>query len=197
MFCEYCGKWIGKQIGDNSKFCPYCGKGLSPTDTDNFKETSVDSTREIETNMDDTENEQVQSNIENVKETGKTAKAVLLVLSFIIGMVLSFITFLLVGHSALTGITLIVISWIIFGVLAYTIILKLSNSRGISGLSGVIIGAIAMWIFTSIVGNWAEAVEMADTGFGVFVRLFPVGLIWTFIIYCIANRADNNNNSEK
>lgn len=46
-------------------------------------------------------------------------------------------------------------------------------------------------------GHWAEAVEMADTGFEVFIRLFPVGLVWTFIIYCIANGADSNNNSEK
>jgi len=124
-------------------------------------------------------------------------KIIKLILSFIIGMVLSFITFLLVGHSALTAIALIIISWIVFGILAYTIILKLSNSKGISGLSGVIIGAVGMWIFTNIVGHWAEAVEMADTGFKVFIRLFPVGLIWTFIVYCIANGADRNNNSRK
>ncbi len=193
MFCKYCGK----KIEDNTKFCPYCGVGLSTSDTDNFKETSADSSKEIETNMDDAENEQVQSNIENVKETDKTAKAVLLVLSFIIGMVLSFITFLLIRHSTLTGIALIVVPSIGFGLLAYAIILKLSGNGGISLLSAIIIGFVGMWKFGDIAGSWVEAVEMADTGFGVFVRLFPVGLIWTFIIYCIANGADNNNNSQK
>ncbi len=188
MFCKFCGK----PINDNSKFCPCCGKGLSPTDTDN----SVDSTRETETNMGDAENEQVQSNIENVKETGKTAKAVLLVLSFIIGMVLSFVTFLLISHSTLTGIALIIVPAIGFGLLAYAIILKLSGNGGISLLSAIIIGFVGMWKLGDIAGSWVEAVELADTGFGVFIRLLPIGLIWTFIIYCIASKTDKNRNSE-
>ena len=107
-------------------------------------------------------------------------------------MVLSLITVLLIGHSVLINIALIVLSWAGIGALAYSIALKLSNSKGISGLSGIIIGAIGMWIFTSIVGNWVEAVELADTGFGVFLLLLPVGLIWTFIVYSIASAADKN-----
>lgn len=190
MYCTYCGK----QIEDNSKFCPYCGKGFSPTDADDFAEITVNPSNMGENKICDVENEQVQGHEEINGSSNKITK---LVLSFIIGMVLSFITFLLIRYSSLTAIALIIISWIIFGFLAYTIILKLCNSKGLSGLSGVIIGAIAMWIFISIVGNWAEAIEMADTLFGIIIRLLPVGLIWTFIIYCIANRADTNNNSEK
>ena len=124
-----------------------------------------------------------------------TPKRIKLILSFVIGMVLSLITVLLIEHSALADLALIVVSWAGFGMLTYGIVLKLSNSKGISALSGIIIGAIGMWILTKILGNWVEAVELADTGFGVFLLLLPVGLIWTFIIYSIANGVDKNSTS--
>lgn len=125
----------------------------------------------------------------------KTLKIIRLILSFVIGMVLSLVTALLIESSAFIKLVLIFFSWTGFGMLAYTIILKLSNSNGISILSGIIIGAIGMWIFLSILGSWVEAVEMADTAFEGILMLSPIGLFWTFIIYIITSIADKNNNS--
>ena len=119
-------------------------------------------------------------------------KIIKLILSFVIGMVLSFITLLLLEYSSFLNLVLGILLWLGIGMLAYVIVLKRSNSKGISGLSGIIIGFIGMWILGNLLGRWIEAVELAKTGFGVFLLLLPVGLIWTFIIYSIASTADKN-----
>lgn len=105
-------------------------------------------------------------------------------------MVLSLVTVLLLEASSFLNLVVGILLWLSIGTLAYRIVLKLSNSKGISGLSGIIIGFIGMWIFGNVLGGWIEAVESADTGFGIFLLLLPVGLIWTFIVYCIASTAD-------
>ena len=117
-------------------------------------------------------------------------KKIKLILSFVIGMVLSFITLLLLEYSSFFNFIVGVLLWAGIGMLAYGIALKRSNSKGISVLSGIIIGFIGMWIFWKVLGRWILAVELADTGFGVFLLLLPVGLFWTFIVYSLANVAD-------
>lgn len=120
-------------------------------------------------------------------------KIIKLILSFVIGLVLSFITVLILQYVSFLWIIIGILLWFGIGAIAYTIILKLSNSKGIGGLCGVIVGGIGMWVITDLLGKYLEAVEMADTGFGVFLLLLPITLVWTFIIYCIASAADKNN----
>lgn len=125
-------------------------------------------------------------------------KKIKLILSFIIGMVLSLITLLLLEYSSFFNLIVSIVLLIGIGGLAYGIVLKLSNSKGISILSGIIIGFIGIWIVGNLLDRWIIAVELADTGFGVFLLLLPVGLIWTFIVYSIASAADKNStNKEK
>ena len=119
-----------------------------------------------------------------------TPKRIKLILSFIIGMVLSLITLLLLEYSSFFNLIVSIVLLICIGGLAYGMILKLSNSKGISILGGVIIGFIGIWIVGNLLDRWIIAVELADTGFGVFLLLLPVGLIWTFIVYSIASAAD-------
>lgn len=171
MLCKFCGK----QVENNSKFCPYCGKDLSAIVEDDSMETLKKST----------------------DIAADSSKIVKLILSFVIGMVLSFITFLVIENIPIIDLVLVVVLWIGIGLLAYSIILKLSNSKGISGLSGIIIGAIGMWVATNILGYWIEAVELAETGFGVFLLLLPLGLIWTFIVYIVAGAADHKNSENQ
>lgn len=125
-------------------------------------------------------------------------KRIKLILSFIIGMVLSLITLLLLEYSSFFNLIVSIVLLIGIGGFAYGIVLKLSNSKGISILSGIIIGFIGIWIVGNLLDRWIIAVELADTGFGVFLLLLPVGLIWTFIVYSIASAADKNStNKEK
>lgn len=119
-----------------------------------------------------------------------TPKRIKSILSFIIGMVLSLITLLLLEYSSFFNLIVSIVLLICIGGLAYGMILKLSNSKGISILGGVIIGFIGIWIVGNLLDRWIIAVELADTGFGVFLLLLPVGLIWTFIVYSIASAAD-------
>ena len=171
MLCKYCGK----QAENNSKFCPYCGKELSAIG----------------------EGDSMGTLKESAGTATATSKIVRLILSFVIGMVLSFITFLAIENIPVIDLVLVVVLWVGIGLLAYNIILKLSNSKGISGLSGIIIGAIGMWVATNILGYWIEAVELAETGLGVFLLLLPLSLIWTFVVYIVAGAADHKNSENQ
>lgn len=171
MYCTHCGE----QIEDNSRFCPYCGKNILVVN-------------------EDTPKEDVKKNTDKPFNMSKIVK---FIFSFVLGMILSLITALLIERSFFMTLALIIFSWIGIGLAAYTIILKLSGSNGIGGLGGIIIGGIGMWVLTNIIGHWVEAVEMADTGLGAFLLLLPVGLIWTFIVYTIASVADNKNSENQ
>lgn len=122
-------------------------------------------------------------------------KIIKLILSFVIGIVLSFITFLILQYVSFSWLIIGILLWVGIGAIAYTVTLKLSNSKGIGGLCGVIVGGIGMWVITDLLGKYLEAVEMADTIFGAFLLLLPITLIWTVIIYCIASAADKDNSA--
>lgn len=113
------------------------------------------------------------------------------ILSFIIGIVLSFITFFILMYVSFFWLIIGILLWVGIGMAIYMITLNLSHSNGISGLCAVIGGGIGMWIVSGLLGKYFEAVELADTVFGAFLLLLPLTLMWTVIVYCIANAADN------
>lgn len=119
-----------------------------------------------------------------------SSKKIKWILSFIIGFVLSFITVLLLTYVSFLWLLIGILLWVGIGMAVYMITLNLSHSNGISGLCAVIGGGIGMWIVSGLLGKYLEVVQLAE-GPGIFLSLLPIALVWTVIVYFIADAADN------
>ncbi len=172
MPCKYCGK----PIEENSSFCSSCGKDLSVVNVD-VPKISLEETKS------DTES------------STKTAK---LILSFVIGMVLSFITALLLIYGSLIWLIIGIGLWVVFFGLIRQIATSMTGSDGIGILGGLIGGFVLMWIATTLLTRYAEGVDDASNTFSLFLKLLPLTLIFTFIVYTMASAADKKkDNSTK
>lgn len=164
MNCKYCGK----PIEDNSRFCPHCGKDLLAVNVDNPNIPL----------------EKAKSN------SGGSVNAVKLILSFVLGTVLSFLTAILLIYVSFTWLIIAIVLWVALFALIRQIATSMTGSNGIGVLGGLIGGFALMWIVTTLLSRYVEEIDGASSMFQVFLMVLPLTLVYTFIIYAMAYAAD-------
>lgn len=164
MNCKYCGK----PIEDESRFCPHCGKDLSAVNAD----------------TPNTPLEKAKSN------SGGSVNAVRLILSFVIGTVLSFLTAILLIKGSFLWLIVGIVLWIALFALIRQIATSVTGSNSIGVLGGLIGGFVLAWIVITLLSRYMEEVEGASSMFQIFLMILPLTLVYTFIIYAMAYAAD-------